>query len=361
MNLTLAEVLVISGGKLLADTTLGKDITGVAALPDAVPGELSFFANPKYVGALRRSRASAVLVPAGFTPPLLEVSDHQENAPVLIEVENPSLAFARFVARFAPPLAAPAPGVAPSALIGRNVRLGTAVCVQAYAVIEDDVQLGDGVIVGAHAYIGAGTEIGAGSQLYPHVTIRERTRIGARVIIHSGAVIGSDGFGFEFQSGRHVKIPQTGIVDIGDDVEIGANSTIDRARFGRTIIGVGTKIDNLVMIAHNVVIGPHCVLVAQAGISGSTRLGSYVTLAGQAGVVGHVEIGDQAVIAAKTGVSKDVPAKTVMFGIPAEPLDKAKQNIANIRRLPKLTERVRKLEAELAALKAQLNAPGAVL
>jgi UDP-3-O-[3-hydroxymyristoyl] glucosamine N-acyltransferase len=358
MKLTLGEVLEIAGGELPAGAALAQDITGVAALADAAPGDLSFFANPKYVAALRRSRASAVLVPAGFQPPPPESGGRPANAPVLIAVENPSLAFARFVARFAPSLAAPAPGVAPTALIGHNVRLGAGVCVQAYAVIEDDVQLGDGVIVGPHAYIGTGTEIGAGSQLYPHVTIRERSRIGARVIIHSGAVIGSDGFGFELQHGRHVKIPQTGHVEIGDDVEIGANSTIDRARFGRTLIGTGTKIDNLVMIAHNVVIGPHCVLVAQTGISGSTRLGSYVTMAGQAGVVGHVEIGDQAVIAAKTGVSKDVPAHAVMFGIPAEPLAEAKQNIANIRRLPKLTERVRKLEAELAALKTQLAAAG---
>jgi UDP-3-O-[3-hydroxymyristoyl] glucosamine N-acyltransferase len=347
MTLTLPEILAISGGELLSGT-LQTGISGVAALPDAGPGELSFFANPKYLGALRLSHAGVVLVPAGFQP--REETGSGAGGPALIGVQNPSLAFARFVERFAPPAQSPRPGIAPTAIIGQNVQLGTGVSVQAYAVIEDGVQLGDGVCVGAHVYIGAGTVIGAGSLLYPHVTIRERTRLGARVIIHSGAVIGSDGFGFELQAGRYVKIPQTGTVDIADDVEIGANSTIDRARFGRTIIGEGTKIDNLVMIAHNVVVGPHCILVAQSGVSGSTRLGSYVTMAGQAGVVGHVEIGDQAVIAAKTGVSKDVAAKTVMFGIPAEPLAKAKENIANVRRLPKLAERVRKLEAELAAL-----------
>ncbi len=352
MTLTLQEVLAISGGELLRGTP-GGDISGVAALADAGPGEISFFANPKYQGALRRSRAAAVLVPAGFQPAMEPAANG--STPALIAVSNPSLAFARLVERFAPPAIQPAPGVAPTAILGRDVQLGAGVSVEAYAVIEDGVRIGDGASIGAHAYIGAGSTIGAGSLLYPHVTIRERSRLGARVIIHSGAVIGSDGFGFELQGGRHVKIPQTGIVDIEDDVEIGANSTIDRARFGRTIIGTGTKIDNLVMIAHNVVIGPHCVLVAQTGISGSTRLGSYVTLAGQAGVVGHVEIGDQAVIAAKTGVSKDVPAKTVMFGIPAEPLAKAKENIANVRRLPKLVERVRRLEAELAELKEKLR------
>jgi UDP-3-O-[3-hydroxymyristoyl] glucosamine N-acyltransferase len=347
MTLTFAEILKLSGGKLLAGTPDG-EICGVAALADANPGELSFFGNPKYLGALRRSRASAVLVPAAFEPPA-------EIGPALIGVENPSLAFAGFVQRFAHPAVVPTPGIAQTAIVGRNVRFGAGVSVQAYAVIEDDVEIGDGVAIGAHCYIGLGTTIGAGSVLYPHVTIREHSRIGARVIIHSGAVIGSDGFGFELQGGRHVKIPQIGIVDIADDVEIGANSTIDRARFGRTIIGTGTKIDNLVMIAHNVVIGPHCVLVAQAGVSGSTRLGSYVTMAGQAGIVGHVEVGDQAIIAAKTGASKDVPAHTVVFGIPAEPLAVAKENIANVRRLPKLVERVRKLEAELAALKQQLK------
>ena len=352
MTLTLQEVLEISGGELLRGALAG-GVSGVAALADANPGELSFFANPRYVNALRRSHASAVLVPAGFQP--WAGTGEDAAAPALIAVQNPSLAFARFVERFAPPVAAPAPGIAATAILGRNVRVGAGVCVQAYAVIEDGVQIGDDVSIGAHVYIGAGTVIGPGTVLYPHVTIRERTLIGARVIIHSGAVIGSDGFGFELQGGRHVKIPQTGIVDIADDVEIGANSTIDRARFGRTIIGPGAKIDNLVMIAHNVVVGPHCILVAQTGISGSTRLGSYVTLAGQAGVVGHVEIGDQAVIGAKTGVSKDVPAKTVMFGIPAEPLAKAKENIAHVRRLPKLAERVRKLEAELAALRQRLE------
>ena len=349
MKLTLPEILEISGGELLAGTLPGDGISGVAALPEAGPDELSFFANPKYQAALRVSRAGAVLVPAGYQSSGETAAG--PGAPAFIGVQNPSLAFARFVARFAPPPRTPTPGIAPSAIIGQDVRLGPGVAVQAYAVIEDGVELGENVSVGAHVFIGAGTVIGAGSLLYPHVTIRERTRIGARVIIHSGAVIGSDGFGFELQGGHYVKIPQTGTVDIADDVEIGANSTIDRARFGRTIIGAGTKIDNLVMIAHNVVIGPHCVLVAQSGISGSTRLGSYVTMAGQAGVVGHVEIGDQAVIAAKTGVSKDVPAKTVMFGIPAEPLAKAKENIANVRRLPKLAERVRKLEAELAELR----------
>ncbi len=351
MTLTLGDVMEAAGGRLVSGHAEVL-ITGVAALADAGPGEISFFGNPKYIGALRRSRAAAVLIPDGFDLPEEAVS---ALLPALIAVPNPTLAFARLVERFAPPPVQPAPGIAPTAVLGRDLAVGGGVSIGPYAVIEDGVQLGDGAVIGAHVYIGQESVIGAGSHIYPHVTIRERVRIGARAIIHSGAVIGSDGFGFELQGGRHVKIPQTGTVEIGDDVEIGANATIDRARFGKTMIGAGTKIDNLVMIAHNVVIGPHCLLVAQTGISGSTRLGKYVTLAGQAGVVGHIEIGDQAVVAAKTGVSKDVPAGTVVFGIPAEPLAKSKEHLAHIRRLPHLVERVRKLSAELEALKKQIS------
>ena len=346
--LTVGELVGTLGGELLAGQP-ETSLSGVNSLADAGEGELSFFGNPKYLGALRQSRASAALVPRGFQPPT-----GLPPALALVAVDNPSLAFAQLLARFVPPAVADVPGVAPTAVLGAGVRLGERVSIQPYAVIEDGVEIGDGVYVGAHGFVGAGSVIGAGTRIYPHVTIRERTRIGRRVIVHSGTVIGSDGFGFEIQDGRHVKIPQTGVVQIDDDVEIGANCTIDRARFGRTHIGEGTKIDNLVQIAHNVVVGPHCILVSQVGISGSTRLGRYVTLAGQVGIVGHVEIGDQAVVAAKSGVSKDVPAKAVMFGYPAQPLKDMKESLAYVGRLPKLVERVKKLEAELAELQALL-------
>ncbi len=346
--LTVGELVETLGGALLAGPA-ATGISGLASLADAGAGELSFFGNPKYLGALRQSRASAVLVPRGFEPPA-----GLPPALALVAVDNPSLAFAQLLGRFAPPAVADVPGVAPTAVLGRGVRLGEGVSIQPYAVVEDGVEIGAGTYVGAHGFIGAGSTVGAGCRLYPHVTIRERSRLGQRVIVHSGTVIGSDGFGFETQGGRHVKIPQTGIVQIDDDVEIGANCTIDRARFGRTHVGEGTKIDNLVQIAHNVVVGPHCILVSQVGISGSTKLGRYVTLAGQVGVVGHVEIGDQAVVAAKSGVSKDVPAKAVMFGYPAQPLRDMKESLAYVGRLPKLVARVKQLEAELAALRAAL-------
>ena len=349
---SLAELLPLVGGELLTGSP-GTPIGGVASLAEAGEGEISFFGNPKYLAVLRRSRAAAVLVPRGYLP---EAFGWKADAgtPALVAVDNPSLEFAKLVERFTPPPVAEVPGIDPTAVIAPGVRLGRDVCIRPYAVIEDGAEIGDGVSVGAGVFIGAGSTVGAGSRIYPHVTIREHTRIGRRVIIHSGTVIGGDGFGFELKEGRHVKIPQTGSVQIDDDVEIGANVTIDRARFGRTHVGEGTKIDNLVHLAHNVVVGPHCLLVAQVGISGSTRLGKYVTLAGQVGLVGHIEIGDEVVVGAQGGISKSVPAKAVMWGCPAVPLDEAKEQIALTRRLPKLVERVKKLEAELAELRALL-------
>ena len=344
---TAAELAQLLGGELRAGPP-GTPVTGVGSLAEAGEGDVAFFANPKYLAALRRSRASAVLVPREF-PATIPLTC------AVIAVDHPSGAFARLVERFTPPPVPVVPGVAPTASLGRGMRLGVDVSVGPYAVIEDDVELGDRVVIGAHSFVGAGTVIGEDTRIYPHVTVRERCRLGRRIILHPGVVIGGDGFGFETREGRHHKIPQTGIVQIDDDVEIGANSTVDRARFGRTHIGEGTKIDNLVQIAHNVVIGPHCILCSQAGISGSTRLGKYVTLAGQAGLVGHIEMGDGATAGAKAGVSKDVPANTVVFGYPAEPLAEAKESIARIRRLPKLLERVKKLEAELAILQAKLQ------
>ena len=348
---TAAEIASALAGELLAGAP-DTPVSGVASLAEAGDGDLAFFANPKYLAALRRSRASAVLVPREFPVAAVPL------ACALIAVDHPSAAFALLVERFTPPPVPVVPGIAPTALVGEGVRLGADVSVGPYAVIETGAQIGDRVVVGAHAFVGAGTAIGDDSLLYPHVTIRERCRLGRRVILHPGVVVGGDGFGFETREGRHVKIPQTGVVQIDDDVEIGANSTVDRARFGRTHIGEGTKIDNLVQIAHNVVIGPHCILCSQAGISGSTRLGKYVTLAGQAGLVGHIEMGDGATAGAKAGVSKDVPANTVVFGYPAEPLADAKESLARVRRLPKLLERVKKLEAELATLQAALRDAG---
>ena len=333
MSITVDELAALVGGRVVGGG--GARITGVASVQDAVEGQITFLANQKYLPALKFTKASAVLVPAGFDG---------ETSAIQIRVEDPMLALPKILEKFAPPKVVFAPGIHPSAVVAAGAALGENVSIQPCAVIESGAKIGDHTVVGAHVYIGHGARIGAHCSIHPNVTIREHSLIGNRVIIHSGAVIGGDGFGYEFTSGKHVKIPQTGIVQIDDDVEIGSNTTIDRARFGRTWIQEGTKIDNLVQVAHNVVIGKHSVIVSQAGISGSTRLGQYVTLAGQAGLVGHLEIGDQVIVGAQAGVSKNIPAKEIWLGSPATPMQEQKEKFANINRLPKLFVRVKKIE-----------------
>jgi UDP-3-O-[3-hydroxymyristoyl] glucosamine N-acyltransferase len=332
---TLQELATMSGGELFGDPAL--KITGAASLAEATAGEVSFFANRKYVGLLRKTRASAVFVPTDFAEPVTAAQ---------IRVSNPTKAFEEIVLKLAPKPITFSPGIHPSAIVDPSVHLGERVSIQPYVVIEAGAKIGDDTIIGAGTYIGHETVIGSACQIYPRVTIRERSRIGSRVIIHSGTVIGADGFGFEMVDGRQEKIQQLGIVQIDDDVEIGANTTVDRARFGRTWIQQGVKIDNLVQIAHNVVIGKSSVIVAQTGISGSTRVGERVTMAGQVGIVGHVEIADGSVIAAQSGVSKSVPGG-VWFGYPAGPIEEIKQQIAWIRSLGKLFARVKEIEKKL--------------
>ncbi len=335
MTFTLQEIAKISGGELRGDPAL--KITGAASLAEAVAGEISFFNSPKYATQLRRTRASAVFVPLEF---------EEAAGPAHIRVSNPSKAFEQIVLKFAPKPVEFAPGIHPSAMVDPSANLGTGVSIQPYAVIEAGARIGDATVIGAQSYVGQETVVGPNCLIYPRVTIRERTRIGARVIIHSGAVIGADGFGFEFVNGRHQKIQQLGIVQIDDDVEIGANTTIDRARFGRTWIQEGVKIDNLVQVAHNVIIGKHSVIAAQTGISGSTRVGEQVQMAGQVGIVGHVTIGDGSIIAAQSGVAKDTPGG-IWFGSPAVQMPEAKRQIAWVHRLGKLFARVKLLEEKL--------------
>lgn len=336
---TVQELAALVGGQFVSEDDGGKIITGATALADAGEGHCTFFGNAKYLPQIKASRATAALVPLDFSEAI---------SPVAIRVENPTLAFARVLEKFAPEPIRFAPGVHPTAVVGRDVILGEGVSVQPFVVIEDGARIGANTVLGAHGYVGHAASIGADCQIAPRVTVGARCVIGNRVIIHSGTVLGSDGFGFELSGGRHMKIPQIGIVQIDDDVEIGANVTIDRARFGRTWIQEGTKIDNLVQIAHNVVVGKHCLIVSQVGISGSTRLGNYVTLAGQVGVVGHIEIGDQTIVGAQSGVTKGIGPKQVAFGYPAMPLREAKEQLAHIGRLPKLYARVKKLEQNAA-------------
>lgn len=334
--MTLGEVAAQTGG-WVAPEAAAHEISGLASLDDANPGDLAFFGNPKYLKAVRKSRATAVLVPHGFG---------EEVPAIRIWVDDPGAAFAKLLPAFVPPVVTFAPGVHPTAVVAPEATLGEGVHVGPCAVIEPGAIIGARSHISAHTYIGHGARVGEDCHIYPNVTIRERCTLANRVILHSGVVIGADGFGYEFRDGAHQKIPQTGIVVIEDDVEIGANSTVDRARFGRTWIRKGTKIDNLVQIGHNVTIGENCILCAQVGISGSTRLGNFVTLAGKVGLSGHIELGDGVIFGAMSAIAKDVPAKSIMFGAPARPIREYKATYALLKNIHKLYDRVKKLESK---------------
>ncbi len=335
MTLTLRELAEMCGGEIAGDAACA--ITGAASLAEATPGEITFYGNPRYLAAVRKTRASAAFVPAEFTEQIVGAQ---------IRVANPAKAFEQVVLKLAPPPIVFASGIHPSAVIAPEASLGEEVSIGAYVVIEASARIGAGTRIGAHSYIGHETTIGAGALIYPNVTIRERVKIGDRVIVHSGTVVGSDGFGFEMSAGGHQKVPQIGIVQIDNDVEIGANTTIDRARFGRTWIQEGVKIDNLVQIAHNVVIGKHSIIVAQVGIAGSVRIGSGVVIGGQAGIIGHIEIDDGTMIGAQSGVSKSLHGGT-WWATPTVPLAEAKTQLAWVRRLGKLFARVKALEEKV--------------
>ena len=323
-SLKLHEISQLVGGELVGDRNLV--ITGVAGIKEAEKGDITFLANAKYLPFLRETRASAVI-----TAP-----DVQAGPVALVRTQNPPQAFTKVVSVFVAGPETSAEGIHPTAVIGTNVHLGERVSIGAHAVIEEGSRIGDRSVIGAGCYVGGRSVIGHDSRLYPHVTVRERVSIGDRVIIHSNSVIGADGFGYETVDGKHLKIPQIGSVEIGDDVEIGSGVCIDRGRFKDTRIGRGTKIDNLVQIAHNVVIGVDCLIVAQAGISGSSEVGDRVVIAGQAGLVGHITVGHDAVIGARSGVSKSVPPGTVVLGEPARPIHEQKKLFALIARLPEL-------------------------
>jgi len=341
MNKTVREIAELIKGKVVGDGNIV--IRGFSGIKEAKEGDISFLANPRYLPLLEITSASAIIT----TP------DIKSSQKTLIHVENPSLAFAQLISLVTPQQTHPK-GIHPTVILGKNVNIEKDVAIGAYTVIEDNVSIGKGTVIYPNCFIGHDSKIGEDCLIYPHVSIRENITIGNRVIIHSGTVIGSDGFGFVTIEGVHHKIPQIGIVEIADDVEIGANVTIDRARFGKTFIGKGTKIDNLVQIAHNVVVGENCLIVAQVGISGSTTLGKNVILAGQVGVVGHIHIGEGAVVAAQSGVSKSVPAHTEVWGYPAKPFREAKRINACVQRLPLLYKTVEGLKKRLEELEKKM-------
>jgi UDP-3-O-[3-hydroxymyristoyl] glucosamine N-acyltransferase len=329
---TVIEIARLLEGELEGDGDV--IITGVAGIVEAQAGELTFLDSPRYESFLENTHASAVIVGP----------ETDASGKTIIRVSQPRLAFARAMRLFYPAVAPGPAGIHPTAVVGKDVRIGEDVRIGAHAVIGDEVEIGDGAVIFPLVSIGERTRIGSGTVIYAGVTIRERIEIGREVIIHGGTVIGSDGFGYAQDGEKHLKIPQVGTVIIEDQVEIGANVTVDRGTLGETRIGRGTKIDNLVQIAHNVVIGPNALLIAQVGISGSTRIGANVILAGQVGVVGHIEVGEGSTVAAQSGISKSIPPHTVMFGSPARPMRKAKQIEACINRLPDLFKRVQRLE-----------------
>jgi UDP-3-O-[3-hydroxymyristoyl] glucosamine N-acyltransferase len=316
-------------------------IESAAPIESAGPGQISFLANPKYKPYLSTTRASALVV----------APDVPTACPAILH-KNPYLIFAQLIDLLYPPQT-PEWGIHSTAVIAPSATLPDKVRIEPHVVIEDDVVIGEGTVIKAGAFIGAQSSIGSDCRIGPNVTIMHGTRMGSGIIIHGGTVIGSDGFGFAptGPGQEYRKIRQVGWVEIGDHVEIGANVTIDRGATGPTVIERGAKIDNLVMIAHNVRVGENSIIVAQVGISGSTKLGKAVVLAGQVGLIGHLEIGDNVMVGAQSGVAKSLEGGQAYFGSPARPFREAAKIEAAIRNLPELVKRIAKIENEIGLKK----------
>lgn len=338
---TLAELAAELGGTVVGDGAV--TIRGVAGIREAQPGDITFIANSRYDGYLQETQASAVICS----------QEPRESTVPLLKVDNPYLAFQKVVRLFRPELYKPLPGVHPTAVVSPAASVGEGASIGPHCVIETGARVGANTVMMAGCYLGVQGVIGRDCQIHPNVTIREECQIGDRCILHPGVVVGADGFGFALDAGRYHKVPQVGIVIIGDDVEIGANTTIDRATTDATRIGDGTKIDNLVQIGHNVVIGQHCIIVAQVGISGSSHLEDYVVVGGQAGIIGHIRIGKGAQVGGQAGVSKSLPPGATVWGTPANPLNLVKRINAYLQRLPQLFERAKRLEARVEKLEAE--------
>jgi UDP-3-O-[3-hydroxymyristoyl] glucosamine N-acyltransferase len=327
----LKELAEITGGKIIGNEDV--EISGVAGINDAGPGDITYLANPKKLKDIAGLKASAFIV-----------NEKMEGLPAtMLLVDNPQYAFAKSLEVFYRKPVEPA-GISEQAVIGNNSDIGADVSIYPFASIGNNVTLGAGVSIFSGGYVGDRVSIGANSVLHPNVTILENIFIGSNVVIHSGTVIGSDGFGYVLEKGKHYKIPQVGGVVIEDDVEIGANTVIDRATVGNTVIGSGTKIDNLVQIAHNVKIGKNCIIISQVGISGSVEIGNGVVLAGQVGVRDHITIGDSAIVGAQSGIGNNIPGGQVYSGSPAIPHIKWLRSQSIYSRLPELMKRLQELE-----------------
>lgn len=343
MKRTVKEISELISGVVVGDFSLSVD--GISGLKEASEGDLSFLANPKYLSQAKESKASVIIVGK-------EVLLHGKT---VIQVDNPSLGFSKVVDIFLEAFKPNFSGIHDSAVIAHGVELGENVAIGPNVVIEEGCIIGNNSIIHAGSYVGVQSVIGEDCLLYPNVTVREKSKIGNRVIIHSSTVIGSDGFGYATVDGKHVKIPQLGNVIIEDDVEIGACVTVDRARFESTCIGAGTKIDNLVQIAHNVQIGENSILVAQSGISGSSSVGKGVIIAGQVGIAGHLTLGDGVVAVARAGVTKSFPANTMIGGFPARNFKEQMKLEAQYNRLPKYIQMIKDLENRVQELEKKLQ------
>lgn len=334
MPTTVEQIAALVGGHVLGDAEL--TIESARPLGDAQAGDLTFLENERHLSALIASPASAALVPMSVKP-------EQVPGKVLIGCAEPLMSFAQVVLQLRSAVPLPVAAIHPRAIIDPSVQIGPGASIAAGVTIEAGVVIGARVNLAAGVVVGRGCRLGDDVQLFPNVVLYPQTILGHRVTIHAGSVIGADGFGYRLQQGKHVKVPQLGYVEIGDDVEIGACTTIDRGTFGATSIGTGTKIDNLVQIGHNCKIGKHNLLVSQLGIAGSSSTGDYVVIAGQVGVTDHVHIGDRTIIGAKAGVTKDIPPDQRMLGAPATPEREQKRILMSVERLPEMRRQLRRI------------------
>ena len=339
MKLTLAKIAELVDGELVGDGSV--EINGVGKIEDAQQGQITFISNPKYEKFIETSGASAIIVGEDFS----------QAAKPVIRTKNAYFSFLKLLRYFHPPMETLAPGIHPSAVIDATAKIGENTRIGAGVVIGKNCVMGESTTIYPGVVIGPDVEVGDNTVLHANVVLREQVKIGNKVILHSGVVVGSDGFGFAREGEIYHKIPQVGIVIIEDNVEIGANCSIDRATLGATIIRKGVKLDNLIQVAHNVEIGENTVIAAQTGISGSTKIAKNAIIGGQVGFVGHIEVGEGVTVGAQSGVTKGLPKNSVYFGYPARPIIQAKREEAALRRLPKLFKRISELESKLDSVK----------
>ena len=325
----------------------GRPVTGVAALADATPDQLSFVTSEAFAEQYGKTRAGGVIVHRKLRLP------PPPDGTAALTVDDTELAVAKVLELFAPPVPRPPAGVDSAARVAASAALGEGVAAGPNVFVGERARIGARTVLHPGVYVGDDVTIGEDCVLFPSVVVRERVTMGGRVVIHAGSVLGTDGFGYRWDGTRHAKVPQIGTIVVEDDVEIGSCVCIDRAKFGATRIGRGTKIDNLVQIAHNVQVGPHCIIVANAGVAGSAKLGAGVVLGGQVAVRDHITVGDGAMVAGTSAVAEDVPPKAIVSGTPALPHRQSLREQAAMRRLPDLVVQVRKLQEAVDALQKQ--------